>query len=245
VDWHAGGEEWTVISDIVSPNYFAGRQSLSQEVVELIKRLITDGILNPGERIIESQLARQLGVSLTPVREAIRLLAGEGIVVIVPNKGALVRELTRQDIFEIYSMRAVLEGMAIRLATELASMDELHALEQHYEQMRAKIHDDTVESLLADATHIHETIVRCSRHTRLIGVYQTLTFQIALVNRSLGTKSTKQQEVDRHADVIVALAHRDPDYAERLMREHIYQAYRLYTQLASEVQPALAAPLWF
>jgi DNA-binding GntR family transcriptional regulator len=234
-----------VIGKVVPSDYFAARQSLSQEVVALIKDMIAAGTLPPGGRIVESQLARQLGVSLTPVREAIRLLAGEGVVVIVPNKGALVRELTHQDILEIYSMRAVLEGLAVRLATELASADELHALEQHYVRMRAKLHDDTVASLLPDATYIHETIVRLSRHSRLIAAYQALTFQIALVNRALGTRSTKQQEVDRHAEVLDALARRDPSYAERVLREHIYHAYQLNSRWGSTTAPELATPRWF
>jgi DNA-binding GntR family transcriptional regulator len=213
-------------------------------VAVLIKRLITDGALSPADRIVESQLARQLGLSLTPVREAIRHLAGEGVVVIVPNKGPYVRELTEQDIFEIYSMRAMLEGLAIRLATQLASDDEISVLDRHFERMREKLHDDTVETLLSDATYIHETIVRLSRHTRLTDAYQVLAFQIAIINRFVGTKSTKQDEVDRHAVVIGALKRRDPDDAELIMREHIHQAYREYHRLAHAEPSQPAEPRW-
>src|SRR5689334_20370456 len=107
---------------------FAERKSLGQEVAALIKQAIAEGALAPGERIVESKLAQELGLSLTPVREAVRELVGEGILTISPNRGPSVRVLSPEDAFELYSLRAMLEGLAIRLAITRASVEERAAI---------------------------------------------------------------------------------------------------------------------
>ncbi|PYI50881.1 GntR family transcriptional regulator [Paenibacillus flagellatus] len=207
------------------------KQNISEELVKYIKQQIIGGELNPGDRIVETKLARELGVSQTPVREAIRHLHGEGIITIVPNKGPMVRTLDMKDVFEIYSVRSMLEGLAIRLATRNATDEQIAELESFYEQMKRKLHDDSVKFLLHDSSHIHRTIIEMSNHTRLISMYQSISFQISLVNRLLGTKSTKRKEVDEHLELIEALKRRDPDHAEETMRRHIFRSYREFVQL--------------
>ncbi len=224
---------------------FAGRRSLSQEVATLIKKQMVDGVLNPGDRIVETKLAKELGLSQTPIREAIRQLSGEGIVTIVPNKGPVVQTLTQTDIFEIYSIRAVLEGLAMRMATQVASTEEIEAVQRIHERMVRKLHDDSVTSLLRDSAHLHASIVALSKHTRLIATYESVSFQISLVNRILARVSTKQKEVDQHLELVEALAGRDPEHAERTIRAHIYRSYREFTEL--EDTPGAPPPesLWF
>lgn len=207
------------------------RQGLSNDIVTLIKQKILDGTLNPGDRIVESKLARELGISQTPVREAIRHLSGEGILTIVPNKGSLVKRLSMQDVFEIYSLRAILEGLAIKLATQLASAQDVADLERFFAAMKAKVDDDSVPSLLADSLQIHNTIIRLANHSRLTSAYSALSFQIARVNRILGQESTKAKEVQQHEELIVALKTGDPDFAEKTMRRHINRSYMEFITL--------------
>ncbi|MDF2716692.1 MAG: GntR family transcriptional regulator [Paenibacillus sp.] len=210
------------------------KQNISEELVKYIKQQIITGELNPGDRIVETKLARELGVSQTPVREAIRHLHGEGIITIVPNKGPMVRTLDMKDVFEIYSVRSMLEGLAIRLATQNATEEQIAGLESFYEQMKQKQHDESVPSLLQDSSHIHRTIIEMAGHSRLMNMYQSISFQISLVNRLLGAKSTKQKEVDQHLELIEALKKRDPDYAEQTMRKHIFRSYRDFVQLTEK-----------
>ena len=224
---------------------FAGRRSLSQEVAALIKKQMVDGVLNPGDRIVETKLAKELGLSQTPIREAIRLLSGEGIVTIVPNKGPVVQTLTQKDIFEIYSIRAVLEGLAMRMATQVASAEEIEAVQRIHERMVRKLHDDSVTSLLRDSAHLHASIVALSKHSRLIATYESVSFQISLVNRILARVSTKQKEVDQHRELVEALAGRDPEHAERTMRAHIYRSYQEFTELEDTPSTDLPESLWF
>jgi len=210
---------------------FPPRQSISEDLILYIKQQIASGQLNPGDRIVETKLAQELGISQTPVREAIRRLQGEGIITVVPNKGPMVCTLDKKDVFEIYSIRSMLEGLAIRLAVQNASDEEIEEIERFYNKMKDKLLDESVEYLIDDSLHIHETIMILSRHSRLIATYQSISFQILLVNRMLGTKKTKQNEVLQHGELIEALKRREPDEAELIMRKHIYRSYRDFVEL--------------
>jgi len=210
---------------------FPPRQSISEDLILYIKQQIASGQLNPGDRIVETKLAQELGISQTPVREAIRRLQGEGIITVVPNKGPMVCTLDKKDVFEIYSIRSMLEGLAIRLAVQNASDEQIEEIERFYNKMKDKLLDESVEYLIDDSLHIHETIMILSRHSRLIATYQSISFQILLVNRMLGTKKTKQNEVLQHGELIEALKRREPDEAELTMRKHIYRSYRDFVEL--------------
>ena len=110
------------------------RKTLEQEVAAIIKERIRTGEFEQGERIVESRLAREVGLSLTPVREAVRELVGEGILTVMPNRGPSVRILEPDDAFELYTLRAQLEGLAIRLATMPArtSVDRSREIEPRH-----------------------------------------------------------------------------------------------------------------
>lgn len=217
--------------DSASSPPFIQRQNISEDLVVYIKNQILNGELNPGDRIVETKLARELGISQTPVREALRQLQGEGVVSLLPNKGPIVRIIEIHDAYEVYSIRSMLEGLAIRLATQVSSDEEIEELKQFYDQMKTKLTDDSVAYLLHDSSHIHETIVRLSRHSRLISMYKSISFQISLINRMVGARSTKQKEIDEHLELIEALKQRDPDHAEETMRRHIYNSYCNFIRL--------------
>ncbi len=210
------------------------RTSLSESVVEYIKQQTIAGRLNPGERIIETKIAEELNISQTPVREALRQLSGEGIVTLHPNRGAIIRPLEPSDVFEIYSIRAVLEGMAMRFACQGASLAEVQRLQVFFVRMEQKVADPrfSATDLVNDSGKIHQYIIDLARHARLETMYSSLAFQIAMVNRVLGSRSTKQLEVNRHRELVDAMAGRDPDVAERVMRQHIYRSYNEYLDVA-------------
>jgi len=220
------------------------KRSLSTSIVALIKQRIVDGELSPGDRIVETRLAKELEISQTPIREAIRQLAGEGVVTIVPNKGPLVRTFSATDIFEIYSYRAVMEGMAIRLAVQNASNNDIRHLEQFYEEMKRKQHDDSVLSLQEDSGYIHYYIFKLSKHAVLMDTYDFISFRVQLVNRILGRKLSKEHEVSEHGELIEALKLGDPDKAEQVMREHIHRAYREFVDTGMFDRSSLVQNEW-
>jgi len=202
------------------------KHDLVTQIVQQIKDKILEGSLKPGERIVEIKLAKELGISQTPIREAIRQLAGEGIVTIVLNRGAVIRSLSAQDVFEIYSLRSSLEGLAIRLAVQNATMNDIKHLEAFYREMERKLDDDSIESLSEDSSYIHRYILKLSKHELLEFTFQPVSFRITWVNRILGRSYSKRQEVEEHRELIEALQKRDPDEAERIMRAHIHRSYR-------------------
>jgi DNA-binding GntR family transcriptional regulator len=133
--------------------------------------------------------------------------------------------------------------MAIRNATD----EEVGKLEQFYDSMKAKLHDEKVPYLLEDSMQIHETIIRLSNHSRLHKMYQSISFQVALVNRMLGIRSSKAQEVEENGELITALKKRDPDEAEQIMRRHIYRSFCHFVE-RHEGQPdkdKLEEPMWY
>ncbi len=218
--------------------------SLGSEIATMIKQRIINGKINPGDRIVEILLAKELGISQTPIREAIRILAGENVVNIEPNKGALVRNLSAKDVFEVYSYRAVLEGMAIRLAVQNATINDTRHLEQHYNEMKRKLEDDSVESLSEDSGYIHYYIIKLSKHALVLSMYEFISFRIQLVNRILGRKFSKEREVLEHWELIEALKHGNADEAERTMREHIYRAYQNFMDIGIFDRKELAQNEW-
>jgi len=224
---------------------FREKQSISQDLVGYIKQQIAEGELHPGDRIVETKLAKDLGISQTPVREAIRQLCGEGVITIIPNKGPVVRTLTMKDVFEIYSLRAVLEGLAIRMAIHNASDEDVEQLKAFYEEMKRKEHDPSVETLLPDSLHIHQTIVTLSKHDRLISTYQSISFQISIVNRMMSRASTKRKEVEQHAELVEALASRNPDEAEMIIRRHIFRTYKEFAKVNTVEHPDYGEDIWF
>lgn len=204
---------------------FYSKQNLSEEIVRIIKQGILDGLWNPGDRIIETKLAKDLGISQTPVREAIRQLVGEGIVTNLPNKGTIVRDFKVKDVFEIYSTRAMVEGMAIRLAIKNATLSDIHLLEDHLDQMKKKVTNDSVASLSKDAVFIHERICQLSNHSMLQSMYDSISFKINQLNRMIMLNYTKEEEVKHHEGLVEHLKNGDPDTAENEIRNHIRFAY--------------------
>ncbi len=222
----------------------SSRTSMSQEISAIIRQAIVDGDLAPGQRIVESKMAQDFGVSLTPVREAVRQLVGEGILTVTPNKGPSVRILSEEDAFELYSLRAMLEGLAIRLAVTRPP-EERAAISDIFAEMVAAVDDDAVASLLPHATRIHEGIVALSKHERLITMYRSLLLQIAVLNRIAGGLSTKQHEVDWHRPIVEVVSVGDPDRAEAVMRTHIFESYHTYLEMVRQDSTATVDRKWF
>lgn len=222
----------------------ADKHNLSSNIASYIKEKILCGEWNPGDRIVETKLARELEMSQTPIREAVRQLAGEGVVTIVPNKGPFVRTFSAKDIFEIYSYRAVLEGMAIRLAVGNASLTDIRHLEQFYEEMKMKLLDDAVDSLSADSGYIHNYIFKLAKHAVLLEMFAFISFRVRLVNRIVGKKYSKEREVSEHWELIEALKQGNPDEAERVMRAHIQRAYLEFVDTGTFDRSELAKNEW-
>jgi len=194
-----------------------------QEIAhESIREAILTGRYAPGQRLLPDDLARELGTSRMPVREALQRLEVAGLVTITPHRGAVVNELSKKDIVEIYHIRAVLEGLAARLATpHLASSD--------YDRLNALIKDmasvasagPDLDQVLRANRDFHEIIWQGAHAPRLYELLQNLYIASQRFrNISLLLPGRLSQIVAEHRRIAHALAASDPAAAERFANEH-------------------------
>lgn len=178
--------------------------------------------LQAGTELQESALATQLGVSRAPVREAIGRLATEGLVVVRPRRGAVVRELSRDDFLEAYQVREALEAMAARLATFRLDDEDLARLEQLTSTMATHAEREEVDAFFEANAAFHAALVDASGNRRLRELYAQLVGQMNRYRRrSLALRGSLHQSVAEHRAILAALAARDSDRAGLLVADHI------------------------
>lgn len=188
---------------------------------------IRTGRLLPGDRLRETDLASSLGMSRTPVREAIRQLESDGIVIHAPRQGAAIRSLDHAEVVELYEMRAVLEGTAARLAARAATEVELGELND----LNAALAAATSGAAAADLNRLfHATLMNVAKNRFLARSMRSLQKALMILGpTTLADAARSDAAVAEHALVLDALAARDGEAAERAMRAHIdaSQAARL------------------
>lgn len=198
---------------------------LRELVLESIREAIIKGTLKPGERLMEIQLAEELGVSRTPVREALRKLELEGFIVMVPRKGAYVADLSVKDIADVFEIRIALEGLAAALAAERITDEELELLERSLIEKGEAITSENFELLVQVDASFHETLYQASRNERLSAIINNLREQIQRFrSASLSYPGRNKKSLDEHRALLEALEARDVDAARQLAQKHIENA---------------------
>lgn len=202
-----------------SESTWAGRPGDTvQSLFSLLRRDILDGTLPAGERIRESVLAANMGVSRAPMREALRLIEQNGLIEKTPNRSYVVASFTRGDIVELATLRATLEVMAARLA--LQRLDTAEILSEAIAPMEQAAGQNDLKALAAADRFFHGTLVKCSGHSRLLKAYHALQDQIELALLDVQRRERSAAKmVDRHRR-LVALAP-DPDAFVDALKRHI------------------------
>lgn len=212
----------------------AGTESADQvrdRVYENLRRALLEGRYAPGDRLVERKLAAELGVSRTPVREALRALEQEGLVYHMPHSGAVVARLDSQEVQEIYRIRAVLEGLAARMAAERISPGRLKQLEALLEQIEALAdRGDTcqLESVHREFNHV---IYKAAESPRLYDMVTSLADHIDLCVRvGYAHPGRLAEATDEHRRLVAAIRLRDGDLAEHVAREYVNRSRHAYLQ---------------
>jgi DNA-binding GntR family transcriptional regulator len=197
-------------------------QRTSEGVARILRAEIFSGERKPGEPLRERLIAEQLGVSRTPVREALFTLQSEGLVELTPNRGASVRTLTSHDITQIYALRGVLESYAAREAAESRSRQDLDALEDaHAKLARMSGAGSPSEQALADLA-FHTTISEATGSRMLQTIMgQVLAFTVSYRSNFAYPAERAAAVLDEHRAILDAVRDQDADRAEKLMREHV------------------------
>jgi DNA-binding GntR family transcriptional regulator len=202
----------------VNKNVFARIEARTVQgtVVDLVRDAIISGVLQPGEKLTESTVARQMEVSRAPLREALRELEQEGLILRVPNRGCVVVSLDERDIAEIFSLRCELECMAIRLAVPNLTAGDFETLRAIIEASRQTIQTLDLDQLTRLDMQFHEYITSRAGHSRLMRAWHTNNHQARmLLNSRFRTLSdyTPETVIPDHTSILDALSRRDTDAA--------------------------------
>jgi DNA-binding GntR family transcriptional regulator len=197
------------------------RVVLSDQVKAFIIDAIMGGEFKPGDRIVESALARRLGVSQAPVREAIRDLARMGFLETEPYRGTSVRSFTPDELWEVYTVRAALEALSARLAATRLSDDDVETLECILGEMVDAGRRQDLDRMTELDNDFHETILQIAGNTLLYQLWQTLQFGYWTIVTAKMSTFDLEHLAARHEELLDALKTRDPQRAMDAMRRHI------------------------
>jgi DNA-binding GntR family transcriptional regulator len=198
------------------------RRYLHDEVAERLRELIRSGELEPKSRVNELELAERFGISRTPLREAIKILATEGLLELLPNRGARVVSITNQEIDEMIEVVAGLEATAADLACQRITDEEVAAIETLHRRMVKAWKQKDNSGYFTLNREIHEAIMAASRNVTLQGIYGNLSGRIQRTRYSAHkTGEQWRKAVEEHEQMIKCLEARDGEKLARIMREHI------------------------
>lgn len=195
--------------------------ALTSRVYEVLKTKILGMELSPGTRLKDGELAEDLGVSNTPVREAIRQLEKDGLVEIIPYRGNFVRKMSREEVCEIYDVRMVLEALAARLAVEMSTRERLKRIQTKVEEYeRAFEKDDISPGLEADFA-FHDLIAQASGNRTLLQMLRGLATRVHVLWQMDKGKTRRRESLKDHKTISQALKERDARKAEEAITQHI------------------------
>lgn len=197
--------------------------NLRERVYEILKKSIILQEIPLGEKIDEEFLANRFGVSRTPIRESLCRLENEGIVKIIPRRGAFVVKHSKERIIEILLIREVLEGLAVRLAAD--NMDEatINEIKLLFKDFSGSNIGERPKNYPQADLEFHKLIISKSKNNLLMSMMNTLNDHIQMLRlRTFALEGRPEQSLTEHLKIIEALEKRNPSLAESLMREHIH-----------------------
>lgn len=204
-------------------------QPLREAVCETLRDAIRKGILEPGERLMEVQLADELGISRTPVREAIRKLEQEGYVIMMPRRGTYVSDISTGDVKEIFEIRSALESLAAGLAARRIEPDELETLQNLLIEIEGYIAKNDIEKIVETDIKFHGLLYKVSRNERLVNIINNLKEQLARFRTlSMSYPGRLQETLEEHSEMVEAIANGDVSAARDAAEHHMERAEKTY-----------------
>jgi DNA-binding GntR family transcriptional regulator len=203
------------------------RRTLHDEVVSRVRDMIIEGVLAPGTRIHEGQIGAGLGVSRTPLREALKALASEGLVDLVPSRGAVVHRFSPKDVEDMLTVLGTLEALAGRLACTHATDEQIREMRRlHDEMMRLYERRDRLDYFKTNQS-IHSAFIRLSGNGALVYVHELLQARLKRI-RFIGHEGPEKwaAAVAEHEEMIRSLEARDGDRLAAALTGHMSEAWR-------------------
>jgi DNA-binding GntR family transcriptional regulator len=219
--------------------------SLHDEILIRLRDHIVEGNIADGSRIPERQLCEMLGISRTPLREALKVLAAEGLVELLPNRGARVRQLSERDLAELFDVMGGLEGLAGRLACETITDAEIAEIEQlHYEMYGYYLHRD-MHGYFHVNQRIHEKIVAASRNAALMSLYGNLAGRVRRFRYAANFARKRErwgEAMREHESILDALRRRAGSELSDILFAHLRNKRTAAVEHLKEDAPAASKP---
>ncbi|MGE5491969.1 MAG: GntR family transcriptional regulator [Actinomycetota bacterium] len=216
--------------------------ALYQEVAERLRQRIFAHELPPGTWIDEQKLAEQYGISRTPLREALKVLASEGLVELKPRRGCYVTEISAQDIDDIYPLMALLEGRCASEAVKRAKRSDIDDLKAIHEILERSAVEGKIEAFFEANQEFHRKIQELAGNRWLLTVIQDLRKVLKLSRmHSLSIEGRLQQSLDEHRVIMAAILAGNAEQAEKAMHDHLLSGREALARMQDAPSPAKAA----
>lgn len=217
---------------------------LPDRLREAIEEEITTGKFVPGSRLDEVELAKRFNVSRTPIREALNLLLGEGLIEMRPRRGAVVARVSPQRLIEMFEVMAELEGMCARLAARRMSDDELVAIETAHEACRESAAARDADGYFYNNERFHYAIYAASHNSFLFEQASALQRKLRPYRRlQLRVRNRLQRSFDEHQDIVDALREGDAEKAVQSVRRHVVVQGERFGDLIAGLTQMTSRPL--
>lgn len=214
---------------------YENRKTRSELAYEVLKDAIILNILLEGERLQERQLAEALKLSRTPVREALKRLEIEGLVEMLPAGGFKIKELTLQDLEDIYELRIVLEGLAARLAAQRASSSDISYLKHLLQRLELALDEGKVDIPTFLNAQFHQAIAEATRNKYLIALISRFNNTLQrLKYATLAYPGRARKAFEEHQQLLEAVEQHNPEEAERIAQEHVRRAKEIQIKIYQE-----------
>ena len=215
----------------LSPIELDSYQPLREVVCDALRDAIVKGTLKPGERLMEIKLAEELGVSRTPVREAVRKLELEGYVIMIQRRGTYVANMSIRDINEIFEIRTALESLSNGLAAERITEEELEQLQRLLVTIGGYIKSGDMEKIVETDIEFHELLYKAARNNRLVGIISNLREQLTRFRTiSMSFPGRIETTLEEHRAIVEAIAQGDVKAAKRAAERHMDQSEKTLLQ---------------
>jgi DNA-binding GntR family transcriptional regulator len=210
------------VEKVLGGMHIAKRKSLLEEVYDSLKKSILHGKLKGGERLIEEQLAHQIGISRTPVREAFHKLERDELVTRLPKGGFAVREFTKEDVEEIFGIRSALESYAVFLATLHISPERISTLEKKIEETEKVMKSRDNDKVIRLHTEFHDLLYKSCKSNKLIEMINNFRDYFYRYRPALlRTEKNIRDSIEDHRQMLEAMKKKNPRLVERLVRNHL------------------------
>jgi DNA-binding GntR family transcriptional regulator len=211
------------------------RRALHAELVDRLRDMIHDGTLSPGAKVPERTLCEHFGVSRTPLREALKVLAAEALIKLTPNRGASVASLTLADMEEVFPVMATLEALSGELACERITDAEIDEIRVLHEEMVEHYRRRDLTPYFKLNQKIHALMLKAADNPTLEAMHRSLSGRIVRA-RYLANMSAKRwgEAVAEHGEILEALAARDAKRLARLLREHVMHKFETVRETMSK-----------